>query len=130
MQARVDGWRQVAGSPRIAFDRSIDEDVEVFCRMHRQAGLLTDAQFASLAEFGRGLQNQIPAPDLIAFLTSDPAILSARIQNSNAPPSVTENLRSQISLYSEWLERRVEEVLILDTSRLTEETMSRFFLES
>jgi deoxyadenosine/deoxycytidine kinase len=129
MQSRFDGWREVEAAPRIAFDRSIDEDFEVFCRMHRQTGLLTDSQFASLAHFGRGLQNQIPAPDLIVFVTSGIANLSARIQHSNAPPTVTENLGCQISLYSKWLEHRTEEVLTLDTSRLSEETMSRFFLE-
>jgi deoxyadenosine/deoxycytidine kinase len=129
MQARLDGWRKVEAAPRIAFDRSIDEDLEVFCRMHRKAGLLTDSQFASLAEFGRDLQNQIPAPDLIVFVTSDPAILSARIQDSNAPPAVSENLGCQISLYSEWLEHRTEEVLKWDTSRLSEKTMSRLLLE-
>jgi len=41
MQTRFDGWRRVSDSPRIAFDRSIDEDIEVFCKMHMRAGLLT-----------------------------------------------------------------------------------------
>jgi deoxyadenosine/deoxycytidine kinase len=129
MQARFDGWRKVSGQPLVAFDRSIDEDIEVFCKMHRQAGLLTTEQFDKLAQFGRSLQTQIPEPDLIVFVTSDQAVLHRRLQNLAGPALIIANLKEQISLYTEWLQNRSGEVLELDTTRLSERTMAKFFSE-
>jgi deoxyadenosine/deoxycytidine kinase len=129
MQSRINGWREVARAPRVAFDRSIDEDLEVFCRMHMRRRLLTEMQFNSLAQFGRSLQDQIPRPDLIVFVTSTPEVLFRRIQNLNSPSPILESLEDQISLYSEWLRTRNEEVLNLDTSRLSERVMASFFTE-
>ena len=63
------------GSPSIVFDRSIDEDIEVFCNMHKRAGLLTPHQFDALAQLGATLQAQIPAPDLIVYVTADYEVL-------------------------------------------------------
>jgi deoxyadenosine/deoxycytidine kinase len=129
MQARFDGWLKVSGASRIAFDRSISEDIEVFCRMHMRAGLLTQGQFEVLAQVGRELQNKIPAPSLIVFVTSDTEVLMRRMHNSAAPSPIIENLRDQILLYSEWLENRNEEILKLDTTRLSESTLARIISE-
>ena len=129
MQTRLDGWRKVVGAPRIAFDRSIDEDINVFCRMHRRAGLLTKRQFDALTQFGKALQDEIPVPDLIVYVTSNPDVLMSRIHNLDTPPAIIENFRRQISLYSEWLRSRREEILQLDTSRLSEHAMAKFFSE-
>ena len=129
MQARYDGWRKVSGLPRIAFDRSIDEDIEVFCKMHRRAGLLTAEQFDRLARYGRSLQAQIPEPDLIVSVTADQDVLRARLQNLAGPALIIDNLKEQISLYTEWLQNRSGEILELDTTRLSERTMAKFFSE-
>jgi deoxyadenosine/deoxycytidine kinase len=130
MQARLDGWRKVMGAPRIAFDRSIDEDIEVFCRLHKRTGVLTQRQFNSLAQFGRTLQVEIPNPDLIVFVNSVPEVLLRRLQNSETPAPIIKSLGLQISLYSRWLRGRREEVLQLDTTRSSERAMTRFFWEN
>ncbi len=129
IQARFDGWLRVSSAPKVAFDRSISEDVEVFCRMHMLAGLLTQGQFDSLARLGRELQNKIPAPSLIVFLTSEIDVLLRRIRNAAAPSAIIENLRDQLVLYSSWLENRREEILELDTTRLSEITLARIISE-
>jgi deoxyadenosine/deoxycytidine kinase len=129
MQARYDGWRNVSGLPRIAFDRSIDEDIEVFCKMHRRAGLLTTEQFDRLAQYGRSLQAQIPEPDLIVSVTADQDVLRGRLQNLAGPALIIDNLKEQISLYTEWLQNRSGEILELDTTRLSERTMAKLFSE-
>jgi deoxyadenosine/deoxycytidine kinase len=129
MQARYDGWRKVADTPLIAFDRSIDEDIEVFCRMHRRAGLLTAEQFARLAEYGKSLQSQMPEPDLTVFVTSDQNVLRRRMLNLAGPPLIINNLKEQISLYAEWLQNRHGEVLELNTTRLSAKTLAELFSE-
>jgi deoxyadenosine/deoxycytidine kinase len=129
MQARFDGWRRVCGTARIAFDRSIDEDIEVFCKMHWQAGRLTEEQFWTLSEFGRGLLGQIPGPDLIFFITSDQQVLFERMQRLSSPSLMLEGLKDQISLYAEWLQNRTGEIAEFDTTQLSEATLAQFFLE-
>jgi len=129
MQARYDGWCKVSGHPKIAFDRSIDEDIEVFCKMHRRAGLLTAEQFDRLAQLGKFLQAQIPVPDLIVSVTSGQDVLRRRIQNLAGPALIFDNLKEQMSLYTEWLQNRSGEVLELDTTRLSERTMAKLFSE-
>ena len=127
MQSRLIRWQNISGHSRIVFDRSIDEDIEVFCRMHRRTGLLTQTQFDSLADFGRNLQDQIPKPDLIVFVTASPVALLNRIQNANGPALIVDNLNDQISLYSEWLQTRIEQVMNIDTTRISERVMAEFF---
>lgn len=129
MIKRLNGWQRVEGDAKIAFDRSIDEDVKVFCEMHRRAGLLTERQFELLTQLGRDIQDQIPQPDLIIFVTSDPDVLLRRVINMNSPPTVVDNLNTQIALYSKWLGTRSEQVLGIDTARLDERTMAKFFRE-
>jgi deoxyadenosine/deoxycytidine kinase len=129
MRARLDGWKKVVGAPRVAFDRSIDEDIQVFCKMHRRAGWLSETQLEALGDFGKGLQRPIPKPDLIVFVTASPDVLLRRIRDSNGPPQIAESIEDQLSLYSEWLDSRTEEILEFDTTRLKEQTMVGFFRE-
>src|ERR1700751_2132209 len=85
MQSRAKRWRELRSSTCLAFDRSIDEDLEVFCRMHVFAGLLTSRQFEDLAKLATTLQAEIPPPDLILFLPAESDVLSRRIQHGGAP---------------------------------------------
>lgn len=127
MQARLDGWRRVSDSPCVAFDRSIDEDIEVFCKMHMRAGLLTQMQFGQLAQLGEHLQLQMPKPDLIVYVSAEPAVLFSRIQSAEAPEPIIQSFSDQMSAYAEWLQSRTEQVLRLDTTRSSEKIMARFF---
>jgi deoxyadenosine/deoxycytidine kinase len=98
MQARFDGWREVGAHTRIVFDRSIDEDIEVFCKMHQRTGLLTQEQFDMLALLGKNLQDQMPKPDLIVFVTSDQEVLFRRMQNLAGPSLIIDHLGEQVLL--------------------------------
>lgn len=129
MTARLEGWRAVASNTRVAFDRSIDEDVEVFCRMHRGAGYLTQLQFDALGRFADELQQQIPNPDLIAFITADAGTLRYRLRAGGAPQPIVENLETQVLLYSQWLQNRPEQVLRLDTTKLAARTIDQLLSE-
>ena len=129
MQARFDGWQRVSSASRVAFDRSIDEDIEVFCQMHWQHGRLSRDQLEALADFGRSLQKQMPEPDLILFITSDQEVLLRRIEDLTRPRLILDSLRDQISLYAEWIQNRRGEIAEIDTSRLSEETLTQFLKE-
>lgn len=129
MQARFDGWSRVSAATRIAFDRSIDEDIEVFCKMHWRAGYLTTEQFTALAEFGRGLQERLPGPDMILFVTSDRGVLKKRMQNLSAPELMIDSVDEQLALYKDWLHSRGEESVQFDTSRLSEGRLAKLIRE-
>ena len=125
MQARAEGWRDVQDTPYVVFDRSIDEDINVFCKMHKGNGLLTERQFDSLKQLGDTLQNRIPAPDLIVFVSADYDVLSRRIQSARVPSVIAQTLQMQIFLYAEWLRTRTEELLRIDTTYLTNRTLGK-----
>jgi deoxyguanosine kinase len=125
MQARAKAWTDVREAPNVILDRSIDEDINVFCEMHKGNGLLTEQQFGSLTQLGTTLQKGIPAPDLIVFVSAEYDVLLRRMQSAEAPPVIIQTLRTQILLYAEWLRTRTEEVLRIDTTCLTNRTLSK-----
>lgn len=129
MSARLNGWRTVATSNSVVFDRSIDEDIEVFCRMHKAAGLLTQSQFDALADLANELQEQMPDPDLIVFITAESRVLLRRLREGGAPGPIVESLDAQISLYSRWLKSRAQHVMGLDTTRMSERAMAQLLSE-
>jgi len=127
MTARFESWKKIRSAPGIVFDRSIDEDVNVFCKMHVHAGWLTENEFRNLAAFGQALQEQMPNPDLIIFVTASLAVLLERVQHSGGPPQILHSLKDQLVLYSDWLETRKEEKMLVDTSKVSEPAMTGFF---
>ena len=129
MSARLNGWRAVSRNPRIVFDRSVDEDIEVFCRMHQGAGLLTDTQVEALGQFASEIQRELPNPDLILFISAETDVLLDRLKKAGAPPLIVANLHHQLSLYSRWLRDRPEEIVKLDTTRLAARAMAQLFSE-
>jgi hypothetical protein len=129
MRSRFDGWQRVSGSPRVFFDRSIDEDARVFCRMHRELNLLNSLQFERLQELARELQQRMPAPDLIIFLSPNAHILEQRVTRASHPPLIVSNLNRQVCLYTDWLATRTEDILKLDNSECSLGTIQRFLEE-
>jgi deoxyadenosine/deoxycytidine kinase len=117
MTSRLDGWKQVAASQHVAFDRSVDEDVDIFCTMHHHSGLLTDVELTELKLMAEKLRTQLPQPDLILFNRAAPAVLYSRLERAKAPVSIIETLPQQLSLYDEWAALRGEPVLFVDNSK-------------
>jgi deoxyadenosine/deoxycytidine kinase len=126
MRSRFAGWQAATCAPNIIFDRTIDEDLRVFCRMHRECGLLSDQEFRSLEVLAGDLQRMMPAPDLVVFLCPERRILAQRVTSRSHPAAIVETLDRQLSLYDEWLSARHECVLRLDNSTCSIETVRRF----
>jgi deoxyadenosine/deoxycytidine kinase len=129
MRSRYEAWRGLSKDTRIIFDRSIDEDTKVFCQMHHELGLLDDKQYEALRCLGRELQERMPAPELIVFMSSGLRTLAERATHLTHPPTIVENLERQISLYEEWLATRREDILRLDNSACGVQTIRRLFRE-
>jgi deoxyadenosine/deoxycytidine kinase len=127
MRSRFEAWQKLADSSRVVFDRSIDEDIHVFCRMHFELGYLTDNEFRTLKDVASQLQRAIPNPDLIVFMRPPESVLSSRVAGDGYPLPIVDNLNRQISLYGRWLETRAEEIISLDNSKCRLETIQRVF---
>ena len=127
MLSRFDRWRQLSSAPRLIFDRSLDEDVRVFCRMHHELGLLDNQQYGRLQDLAGKLQSRMPVPDLIVYICPERRVLAERVMQLAHPSLIVQNLDRQLSLYSEWLATRREDVLRLDNSGCTLRTVLRLF---
>jgi deoxyadenosine/deoxycytidine kinase len=127
MRSRFEGWKMLTNTSRVVFDRSIDEDVHVFCKMHFELGFLTDKEFQHLRDTARQLQSLLPTPDLIIFMCPSSNILVSRVTGQSHPLLIVKNLERQISLYSDWLKTRPDNILLLDNSRCSPGILQRLF---
>src|ERR1700733_8692383 len=127
MRSRFASWRDLSTSSRLIFDRSIDEDIRVFCRMHRELGFLDDQQYQRLEELATNLQCTMPKPDLIVFMCPESHILAKRVTRVSHPPAIVQSLDRQVSLYTEWLSTRPDDVLRLDNSACNLQMVQRLF---
>jgi deoxyadenosine/deoxycytidine kinase len=116
MRSRFERWQELSDSPRIVFDRSIDEDVSIFCRMHHELGFLDEQHYEKLRDIAFELQRQMPNPDLTIFMCPERRVLTERVTESTHPSLIVQSLNRQLLLYSEWLATRPEDILRLDNS--------------
>ena len=128
MRSRFARWQSMSNVSRLIFDRSIDEDARVFCRMHREFGLLDEQQYRKLEQLARDLQAAMPNPDLIVFICPERRTLAQRVTPASHPPPIVQSLDRQLSLYTEWLATRQENVLRLDNSDCSLDMVRRLFL--
>jgi deoxyadenosine/deoxycytidine kinase len=129
MRSRFEAWRGLRSGSSVIFDRSIDEDARVFCRLHHELGFLDNQQYEDLERLSRNLQNAMPVPDLIVFMCAEPRVLVERVTERTHPPQIVQSLDRQVSLYAQWLATRREDVLKLDNSACTMETVQQLFGE-
>jgi deoxyadenosine/deoxycytidine kinase len=122
MQSRLTQFSKMK-TEHIVFDRSISEDVEIFCKLHRQNGYLDGRTFERLEKFGKDLQAKMPKPDLVLYLTSDVEFLKKRMQAVGHTPLILESLSEQMALYEDWLSKVTCEVLQVDNSGCTVNTL-------
>ena len=97
--------------------------------MHRELGLLDGSQYERLQDLAQKLQRTIPETDLIIFLCPEKRILEKRVTQSGHPSFIVENLGRQLSLYTEWLATRKEEVLRVDNSTCNLQTVEKLLSE-
>src|SRR5580704_4802295 len=127
MRSRFEHWQELRDAPRIVFDRSIDEDVKIFCRMHRKLGFLDEREYRTLKDIAVKLQAQMPSPDLTIFICPDRRALAERVTEATHPSLIVESLDLQLSLYSDWLGRRPENIIRIDNSGCSLRTVEELF---
>lgn len=69
-----------SGDKSYVKDRSLPEDLLVFCHQFHQDGLLTDIELERLTTEFHKVNNQIPSADLIILLKGNPKLAWQRIQ--------------------------------------------------
>jgi deoxyadenosine/deoxycytidine kinase len=127
MRSRFARWQNISNASRLIFDRSIDEDARIFCRMHREAGFLDDQQYRRLEAIAKDLQSVMPKPDLIVFMCPERRALVERVTPASHPTQIVQTLDRQVSLYTEWLATRKENVLRLDNSDCSLQMVQQLF---
>lgn len=125
MRSRHSQWRALPDRKKVVFDRSIDEDFSIFCRMHRMSGVIDDEAFQMLNALCRELQEDMPVPDLILYLSADMETLAGRIEGH--PEIIRAHLGMQLKLYDEWIMGRLESVAKLDNSNCRLESLINAF---
>ena len=125
MRSRHSQWLALPDREKVVFDRSIDEDFSIFCRMHRMSGLLDDEAFQMLNALRRELQEDMPVPNLILYLFTDIETLAGR--NEGHPEIIRTHLGTQLQLYNEWIEGRAESIAKLDNSKCRLESLLNVF---
>jgi deoxyadenosine/deoxycytidine kinase len=127
MRSRMVQWRDVARKEKVAFDRSVSEDIDVFCRMHHQRGLLTSEAFEWLRNRSQEFQAAIPAPDLIIFMSPAIEVLRQRLSDARYPAVIVEGLDLQVSLYERWLSQRRDPVVKIDNANCSLDDLTKLF---
>ena len=89
----------------------------MFCRLHYEKGYLSEDEFSELSNVAIKLQQAIPNPDLIVFLSAEIEVLHERLVRLGHPKAIRETLQRQSELYEEWLTKQTADVLRIDNSR-------------
>lgn len=127
LRSRFEQWKVLKQACRVAFDRSMDEDIKVFCQMHHDAGLLGGTEFGRLQALGNSIMTSLPSPDLIILMAPNRQALAERVTPATHPPPIVEGLDRQIDLYEEWIGTRSEPILRIDNSACSPEDLSQLF---
>lgn len=124
-QRLMSSWRlgQVtlnAGSRILLFDRTHEEDRDVFLQLYRRLGCIDEAQLKRLARFSKKAEASIGSPDGIVVLTAAPEILRQRLEQAQQqrPHWLVKHIGLQHELYNEWIAKKRDRALVLDTARI------------
>lgn len=123
MQSRYEQWLTVSGHNKVAFDRSIEEDVFVFCQLHYRLGYIDDAELQHLSALSQELMAKMPTPDIIIYMTCRKDVISKRIRADGRPEFISTNIDMQIKLYQEWIDSQNREIVTIDNSRCRKESI-------
>ena len=126
MLSRKTQWDSLPDKHRVVFDRSVDEDLSVFCKMHYENGFLDSNEFGRLTSIYDELQVTLPSPDLIFYLYASLDVLKGRIEETH-PAVIVNSLLTQIEFYEGWIARRRESVLRIDNSRCVSISVEEMF---
>ena len=125
--SRATQWRIAAGRKNVVFDRSVDEDIAIFCRMHHERGLLDYSAYARLRFLAENIIADLPKPDLIIYLSPRLDVLTTRVINVGHPRLIVDNLQRQVVLYEEWFRRQNGAAIRIDNSACDQKTLESLF---
>jgi deoxyadenosine/deoxycytidine kinase len=126
IRARIAAWNEVRACNRIVFDRSIDEDVAIFCQMHFENGLLTRQELDRLSAIAREAESDIARPDLTISMSATPEKLLERLKANGHPNQIISSLPRQLELYRQWTVAQSGPVLQVDNTHCTLESLEQF----
>ncbi|HET7224828.1 MAG TPA: deoxynucleoside kinase [Candidatus Eisenbacteria bacterium] len=124
LSERFKAQARIGDSP-IAFiqDRTIYEDAEIFARVLKEQGSMTDVDYANYTSLFHILVSYLRRPDLIIYLKASPDVLMERIRRRgrDSEKGIGRDYIERLNrAYDEWMTRaRAEmEVLEIDTDRV------------
>jgi deoxyadenosine/deoxycytidine kinase len=128
MSSRREKYQRQSVRRKMVIDRSIDEDLEVFCRLFLELGFLSHTQFYALKqEFGS--QTWDIAPDLVLFLFATPEVLSARLKQDGRDSLISDSLELQLALYEDWVASCRHHLVWIDNTNCPKATIDKLLLE-
>jgi deoxyadenosine/deoxycytidine kinase len=130
MRGRRQGWSNVSGRGLVAFDRSVDEDLSVFCKLHLERGFINESAMDHLNLVGSALRAEMPEPDLIFYLRPSVTVLMERISQLEHPSFIRETLCRQVHLYDEWIETQRASMVRIDNGAASVASLTRLFEDS
>lgn len=127
MRSRLSQWKALRRNSSVVFDRSVQEDFLVFCKLHCENGFLETKQFLNLTAIYEEIQKELPLPDCIIFMSNNVDTLRSRLVANNYPSIICKTLPRQFSLYESWANARPEQLLRVDNSRFALSAVERLF---
>lgn len=132
IQGKIDGIKRHSDYPTIIFDRTIEEDREVFFQLHYSLGFLTSDQLVKLIDFSEQAEKEIGKANKSIILTANLETLNSRIvadTKNKRPDWLLNSMSEQFSLYEKWKNSKSEDTVIIDTSSMTLEDIKKLAIE-
>jgi deoxyadenosine/deoxycytidine kinase len=119
LSAKAFAAQQLRSYKIIVFDRTIEEDREVFLNLHHTLGFLTSMQLNNLRRYSIRLESLIGKPNAVIYVTAEPKTLKSRMLQDDRPSWLVEALDLQLELYETFEEHLRGPCLRLDTTYLS-----------
>jgi deoxyadenosine/deoxycytidine kinase len=122
---RLDQAMLNSGARILLFDRTFEEDRDVFLRLYYRLGCIDAAQLDRLSRFSIEAEASVGAPDGTIILTAAPEVLRQRLEyaQTKRPQWLVKHIGLQHSLYSEWIAEKRDAVLVLDAATVDSMTL-------
>lgn len=119
IQGKLDGMKKYSENRNIIFDRTVEEDREIFLKLHYSLGFLTLSELEELTNFSTLAEQQIGRANIKIILMANIETLNARIEADKEhlrPQWLKESIAMQLSLYKSWISCTQENIVVINTS--------------
>jgi len=100
--SRLDMWMKARFSPIIVWDRTAEEDREVFFNLHFRLGFLSATQLEKLRQLSFEVEASAGKPDAMIYVSASVESLKKRLINDGKPNWLLDTLDLQLSMYREY----------------------------